>query len=129
MENWIIKFVHQTSLNNPLDIKLNWIVIFTFSLIAMNKIFKYAGRFWIWLQPTTRLLQQTEKCFLAELSFLWKLFIDTNSYQHWMHFALIWESLLLKNLSQRRDALTEFRNFNFKRHSSMYFMSHFLFKT
>ena len=26
-----------------LDIKLNWIPIFTFSLIALNKIFKYAG--------------------------------------------------------------------------------------
>ena len=42
----LLLFQHFSSSNYSeysLDIKFNWIVIFTFSLIALNKIFKYAG--------------------------------------------------------------------------------------
>lgn len=72
----------------PLDIKFNSIVIFTFSLIALNKIFKYAGtghKFSFKFCDCTKHMKM--------LPCRFNQFIESSSDTHLLHFLCTYRSL------------------------------------
>ena len=82
------KFSSSNYSEYPLDIKFNSIVIFTFSLIALNKIFKYAGtghKFSFKFCDCTKHMKM--------LPCRFNQFIESSSDTHLLHFLCTYRSL------------------------------------